>query len=131
MAEGDLIHGTLHFSIKFKFHGVFVINDYFTGQRCYSIRNSLSKCILHHILDLAAFPDAIGDCSNQEIIERLVSQMRTSDCECQKVSTSFLHEKFVPAKDMHNEAKGVSCRIKFRDGTLHFEGSLFFRAASV
>lgn len=123
MEEGSFIHGSQHYSVRFKFRGIFRINEFFTDQACYNVRNVLSKCIHHHLLDLAAIPDTIGDYTNKELADRLADEIRTSDCQCQRLST---YQKLVPSSSRISDSKRVKCLIRFRDGSLVKNLVLYF-----
>lgn len=115
------------FSVKFKIKGHFYPFQALADDDIYSLRNTLSKCIYHNLLDLSAFPENLSQTSETEVREELVRRIKESDCDCQRVHVGFLLEKYIPSATRSHDGKRVSVKIKYRDGPLRLDTKLYFR----
>lgn len=132
MDEAEIINKTQKFSIKVSFSGSWVSWSELAGQQeMYSVRNELSQCVFHNILELAQIPDLLLDTTNHgEIKDALVNAIKNNQkyCQCQKGARNFFsREKFVPSVNRLS-GKSVKCSIKFRDGCLNVDTVIYFNA---
>lgn len=132
MEEVEFLNKTQKFRVKFSFKGSWIGLDRSSSERnMYTIRNELSQCIYHNILEIALIPDSISYAiDNGEIKEALVQQIKGNQkyCQCQKGPRNyFTREKFVPSiKRLPESDKSIKCHIKFRDGCLCVDTDIYF-----
>lgn len=137
-------HGaTQTFSVQFDFEeypGLSNIEDELNelDARAYEIRNMLCKCVYHSIMKLAENQYCLEEAKTAPA--KIVNEMRSSACLCQRSSIEYWREQFIPCTEsdyiiekygpdrMRIEgARYLRCYIKFQDGPVKVDAKIYFR----
>ena len=124
---------TQKFSINFRFKQ----HEFTVGESMLLMRkNALSRCVHHNIMELitsfasaSSYSEELLRATAAELKQRLVTQMRSRHCDCQRHMSCF-SELYVPSYERVREGKRVICKVLFVDGPLRIRCKIYFSAVS-